>query len=168
MNKEQLKQVLGYIDAEYAGIVARMTDAEKIARAKHWMTEIGSLDYDAVMTAVRKLSRGQYMPRTAEIRSEVEQIGKISMKTGPGTKCRIYRDPSGEEVLDLRYRDGSEWMTGYLRYFPEWMQLQFRWMADPSPENTAAWDAYIFAHEERDAEMFPKADALMTMAGGAA
>lgn len=160
MNKDQLKQVLSYIDAEYAGIVSRMTEDEKKARAKHWGTEVGMLGFDSVMAAVRKLSRGQYMPRTAEVLAEVENSGKKLSEAKP--RCRIFRDISGREILDLRYSDGSEWMGGYLKNFPEWMQIKFRWMADPNEENTAAWDAFIFAHEERAC-----ADTLMTTVGGA-
>ena len=72
----------------------------------------------------------------------------------------------------MRHSDGSEWIGGYLSSFPEWMQAKFRWMADPTPENTAAWDAWIFEHEEREnhacSGIFPEVDALMAMVGGAA
>ena len=169
MNKVQLSQVIAYIDAEYAGIAARMSNDEKKIRARHWASEVGALDFDAVMGAVRKLARGQYMPRTAEVISEVEK-SRAGSRSGR-SKCRIYRDPAGHEILDLRHPDGSDWICGDLSRFPEWMQLQFRWMADPSPENTAAWDAYISAHEERDknarAGLYPMCDALMATVGGA-
>lgn len=170
MNKKQLEQVLAYIDSEYAGIVSRMTDVEKESRIRHWAKEIGSMDFDAVMAAVRKLSRGQYMPRTAEVLREIETAGKKSVSGKQ--RCRIFLDTNGNEVLDLRFSDGSEWMSGYLSCFPDWMQIKFRWMANPTQENTAAWDNYIFAHEERDefavSGIFPEVDALMTMVGGAA
>ena len=156
MNKNQLSQVIAYVDAEYAGIVSRMTDDEKRIRAKHWAQEIGGLSFDAVMAAVRKLSRGPYMPRTAEILSEVELSTGSAAKTAGRSRCRIYRDQNGDEILDLRYSDGSEWVTGYLTNFPEWMQLKFRWMANPNAETAAAWDAYIQTQE--------KNHALMTMA----
>ena len=140
MNKFQLKQVVDYIDAEYMGIVSRMTAEERAARLSHWAKEIGGLDFYAVMAAVRKLSRGQYMPRTSEVIAEVEQTSKpVSRKPS----CRIFAGTDGELIVDLRYPDGSEWITGYLSRFPEWMQTKFRWIADPTPENTAAWDALI-------------------------
>lgn len=145
MNKAQLTQVLEYIDAEWAGITTRMSADEKRARAKHWAAEIGTLDFDAVMTAVRELSAGQYMPRTAEIIAAVRKQ-KPASKAGK-ENCRIFRDASGNEVLDLRASNGSEMLYGYLDGFPEWMQIKFRWMADPTPEHTAAWDAYIAACE---------------------
>ena len=170
MNKLQLQEVMNYLDAEYSGIVARMTDDEKKIRARHWASEIGSLDFDAVMTAVRKLSRGQFMPRTAEILNEVENLRPERIR-GKREICKIYRDASGNEVLDLRYSDGSEQLSGYLSGFPEWMQLKFRWMAEPNELNTLAWENYIMAHEERDnacSGMFPMVDALMSMVGGAA
>ena len=155
MNKDQLKQVLSYIDAEFAGIVNRMTDDEKKARAEHWKTEVGMLDFDAVMAAVKKLAGRPYMPRTAEILAEVKSSGKKMSEGEP--RCRIFRDAAGDEVLDLRFSDGSEWISGYLKNLPEWMQLKFRWMADPTPENTAAYDAYILREERARG-------ALMTMA----
>lgn len=170
MNKDQLSQVLAYLDAEYAGIINRMTETEKKARAQHWATEVGMQDFDAVMIAVKKLARGQYMPRTAEVLSEVENSMKKRSEGNP--KCRIFRDLSGQEILDLRYSDGSEWMSGYLGSFPLWMQIKFRWMSNPTPENTAAWDEFIYAHEGRDeyaqSGMFPECDALMAVIGGAA
>ena len=146
MNKQQMESVLGYLDTEYAGIVKRMTDAEKATRAKHWAMEIGPLDYNAVMTAIRKLAKNAYMPRTAEIIAEVEKSlpeTKVSQKP----RCRIFRDANGDEVLDLRHSDGTEFMSGYLKSFPEWMQLKFRWQANPTYENTLAWDNYILQHE---------------------
>jgi len=145
MNKYQLTQIMDYLDAEYAGIVSRMTDAEKKARTKHWAQEIGPLDFDAVMDAVRKLSRGQFMPRTAEVIAEVETVRRKNTCGKP--ICRIFRDAAGHEILDLRYSDGSDWITGYLDHFPEWMQAKFRWMADPTPENTAEWDRYMLREE---------------------
>ena len=146
MNKQQLERVLSYMDAEYAGIVSRMTDAERKTRATHWAMEIGSMDFNAVMAAVRKLSRNSYMPRTAEVISEVEKQESVT-ESSRKNNCRIFRDANGEEVLDLRHSDGTEWMTGYLKYFPDWMQIKFRWQADPSNENTLAWDNYILACE---------------------
>ena len=144
MNKYQLAQIMEYVDTEYVGIVSRMTDDERKARLKHWSQEIGPLDFDAVMAAVRKLARGQYMPRTAEVIAEVESSGRKAAAGKP--TCRIFRDSCGEEVLDLRFADGSEWISGYLANFPEWMQAKFRWMADPT-KCTEAWDAYIQEHE---------------------
>lgn len=146
MNKQQLSRVFEYIDAEWAGIAARMSSDEKKTRAKHWAAEIGTLDFDAVMTAVRELSAGQYMPRTAEIIAAVRKQ-KPAPKANGRMNCRIFRDASGNEVLDLRTSTGSEMLYGYLASFPEWMRLKFRWMADPTPENIAAWDAYIAACE---------------------
>ena len=155
MNKYQLSQVLGYLDAEYAGIVSRMTPEERSARAAHWAREVGSMDFEAVMGAVRKLARGQYMPRTAEVRQAVSEAKPAGTQK---EKCRIFPDASGNEIVDLRYPDGSEWITGYLSSFPEWMQKKFRWMADPSEANRNAWDAVIMERET----------ALMAMEGGAA
>lgn len=159
MNKAQLSQVLEYIDAEWAGITARMSVDEKKARAKHWATEIGTLDFDAVMNAVRELSKGQYMPRTAEIIAAVRNQ-KPAVKTGRMT-CRIWQ-AGGDEVYDLRNPDGSECMFGRMQGLPEWMQIKFRWMADPTPENTAAWDAYIAACERGE-----QANTLVAMGGAA-
>lgn len=145
MDKTQFAEVMGYLDSEYAGIVSRMSRDERQVRNDHWRKEIGNLDFGAVMTAIRKLSRGQYMPRTAEIIAEVESQAPV--KTSQGIKCRIFRDATGQEILDLRHSDGSEWMYGYLRNFPDWMQLKFRWQANPTPENTLAWDNYILQQE---------------------
>lgn len=145
MNKEQFAEVMGYLDSEYAGIVNRMSGDEKKIRLAHWRKEIGNLDYNAVMTAVRKLSKGQYVPRTAEIIAEVES--QMPVKTSQNPKCRIFRDADGKEVLDLRHSDGTGFMYGYLSNFPKWMQLKFRWMANPNAENTLAWDNYIMANE---------------------
>lgn len=143
MNKQQFAEVMAFLDSEYAGIVSRMSREERQMRLDHWRREIAQLDYTAVMTAIRELSRGQYMPRTAEVIEKVQAQQTVSK---PSRKCRIFRDANGDEVLDLRNSDGSEFMTGYLRYFPEWMQLKFRWMANPTYENTLAWDNCIAEH----------------------
>lgn len=162
MNKYQLREVLAYLDMEYAGIVNRLSEDEKKARARHWASEVGALDFDSVMLAVKKLSRGQYMPRTAEVLAEVEKSRKVITSLKP--TCRIFRDASGLEILDLRYSDGSEWMSGYLSNFPDWMQEKFRWMSSGDP---ADYDAFIAENEERDelcrSGIFPEVDALMTM-----
>ena len=50
-----------------------MSTEEKKKRAQHWAKEIGSLNYEDVMQAVRKLSEGSFMPRTAEIIREVRE-----------------------------------------------------------------------------------------------
>lgn len=143
MNKTQFAEVMAFLDSEYAGINSRMSKEERQMRLDHWRKEIASLDYNAVMTAIRELSRGQYMPRTAEV---IEKVHAQQTVRKPSRKCRIFRDANGDEVLDLRNSDGSEFMTGYLRYFPEWMQLKFRWMANPNAENTLAWDNCIAEH----------------------
>ena len=140
MNKTQFAEVMAFLDSEYAGIVSRMSKEEKQIRLDHWRKEIANLDFSAVMRAIRELSKGQYMPRTAEV---IERVNRQQTASKPSQKCRIFRDANGDEVLDLRNSDGSEFMTGYLRYFPEWMQLKFRWMANPNAENTLAWDNYI-------------------------
>ena len=145
MDKKQLDSVMRYLDTEYAGIAKKMTDEEKAMRTRHWADEIGTLDYNAVMTAVRKLAKNAYMPRTAEVIAEVESQAPV--KTSQGIRCRIFRDATGQEILDLRHSDGSEWMYGYLSNFPDWMQLKFRWQANPTPENTLAWDNYILQQE---------------------
>ena len=159
MNKNQLLQVMEYLDAEYAGIVSRMAPEERSARLRHWSREIGALDFDSAMTAVKVLARGQYMPRTAEILAEVER-SRAAAKTGKQT-VRIFRDDSGAEILDVR-ENGETVIGGYLESFPEWMQAKFRWLSGGDP---ADWDAYISAHEERAAaeEHFPEVDALMAM-----
>lgn len=143
MTKTQFAEVMAFLDSEYAGIVSRMSREERQMRLDHWRKEIAQLDYTAVMTAIRELSRGQYMPRTAEV---IEKVSRQQTVSKPSRKCRIFRDANGDEVLDLRNSDGSEFMTGYLRYFPEWMQLKFRWMANPNAENTLAWDNCIAEH----------------------
>ena len=143
MNKAQFSQVMGYLDSEYAGIVSRMSGAERQARLEHWKNEIGSLEFNAVMEAIRELSRGQYMPRTAEV---IEKVSSRRNQSSTSARCRIFRDASGNEVLDLRHSDGSEFLYGYLNHFPEWMQLKFRWMANPNAENTLAWDSFIAEH----------------------
>lgn len=164
MNKDQLKQVMGYLDMEYSAIISKMTAEERKMRFQHWAKEIGPLDFTAVMTAVRKLSQGQYMPRTGEV---IAEIGKITNAAKPqrSVTCHIYRDAAGNEILDLHHSDGSLCMTGYLDGFPEWMQVKFRWMADPTPANTEAWDNYIMAHDRHDKYsypgMFPEADMIM-------
>ena len=146
MNKDQLKQVLGYLDAEYAGITSRMSPEDRNIRLQHWAKEVGPLDFGMTMTAVRKLSRGPYMPRTGEVIAEVERQ-KESVRPKQKSKCRIFRDADGLEIVDLRYSDGSEWVTGYLASFPEWMQKKFRWMANPTQENVEAWDEVIASYE---------------------
>ena len=156
MNKSQLQQIIDYIDAEFAGIVSRMSQEDRAARLQHFAREIGSLDFDDAMLAVKKLSRGQYMPRTAEILAEVEQIRKT--QTSGKEKVRIFRDASGNEILSVT-RDGETVISGYLASFPDWMQAKFRWLSTGDPTE---WDAYIMAHEERAC-----ADALMTMGGAA-
>lgn len=143
MNRNQLNQVMGYLDAEYGAIVSRMSPDERKIRAQHWASEVGPLDFDSVMTAVRKLAGGQYMPRTAEVIAAVKEMGQG--KRGRRMSCRIWQ-AGNDEVFDLRYSDGSEAMTGLMSALPEWMQVQFRWLADPTPENTARWDALIAAH----------------------
>lgn len=148
MNRNQLNRVMGYLDAEYGGIVSRMTEAERKVRAQHWANEVGPLEFDAVMDAVRELSQGPYMPRTAEVIGKVRERAGSRMQDTAG-RCRIFRDAEGREVLDLRFSDGTEQISGYLSAFPEWMQAKFRWMADPSEENTENWDAYIGKLEVR-------------------
>lgn len=145
MDHKQFETVIAYLDTEYAGIVSKLTPEEKKKRVNHWADEIGELDYNAVMTAVRKLAKNAYMPRTAEVIAEVESQAPV--KTTQGIRCRIFRDATGQEILDLRHSDGSEWMYGYLANFPEWMQLKFRWQANPNAENTLAWDNYIMQWE---------------------
>lgn len=145
MNKFQMNKVMGYLDAEYAGIVNKMTETDKKIRAEHWAKEIGPLNFDAVMRAVRKLAKNQYMPRTAEIISEVEKDQAANSKSNQ-IKCRIMTDAAGDEIVDLRHADGSEWIQGYLRNLPEWMQIKFRWLANPTPENTLAWDNVLLAN----------------------
>lgn len=145
MNKEQFEKVMTYIDTEYAGIIRGMTEADRKKRTAHWASEIGTLDFDAAMKAVRKLSHGPYMPRTAEVIDEVQK--QPAHSTGGKMKCMIFRDAKGEEVLDLRMSNGNQMLYGYLRNFPSWMQIKFRWMADPNPENTLAWDNYILEYE---------------------
>ena len=145
MDHKQFETVIAYLDTEYAGIVSKLTLEEKKKRVNHWADEIGELDYNAVMTAVRKLAKNAYMPRTAEVIAEVESQAPV--KTTQGIRCRIFRDVNGDEILDLRHSDGSEWMYGYLSNFPEWMKLKFRWQANPTPENTLAWDNYILQQE---------------------
>lgn len=145
MDHKQFETVIAYLDTEYAGILGKLTPEEKKKRVNHWADEIGGLDYNAVMTAVRKLARNAYMPRTAEVIAEVESQAPV--KTTQGIRCRIFRDATGQEILDLRHSDGSEWMYGYLSNFPDWMQLKFRWQANPTPENTLAWDNYILQQE---------------------
>lgn len=154
MNKVQLQEILSYLDAEYAGIINRMSDAERKNRAEHWAREIGPLDFDTTMTAVRNLARNAFMPRTAEVLAEVEKLQQTiqESKQAKKTRCRIMRDAAGNEILDLRYSDGSQWMTGSLSNLPEWMQIKFRWMANPNAENTLAWDSFIQAYEEEREE----------------
>lgn len=174
MNKSQLQEVLDYMDCEYAGIVSGMTDDEKRNRAKHWAKEIGSLDFSAVMNAVRKLARGQFMPRTGEVLREVEAESLNKGFDRPmrsqywwKPKCRIWQGNDGKEYYDYQGPDSSESMHGLFSALPEWMQLKFRWLAEPTTENTEAWENYIFAHEERDdyrqEGMFPEVDALMAL-----
>lgn len=138
MNRQQLEQVMRYLDNEYSGIVRAMSETERKTRAEHWAREVGNLDFDSVMTAVRKLAKGQYMPRTAEVIAEVrESAGKP--KTNGMMTCKVF----GDELYELRYSDGSLAMSGRLSVLPDWMQKKFRWMANPTPENTWAWDACI-------------------------
>lgn len=166
MNRNQLTQIIDYIDAEFAGIVSRMSQEERSSRLKHFSREIGALDFDQAMTAVRKLSRGQYMPRTAEILAEVEQMNRTA-QTGKET-VRIFKDHAGHEIVDVRV-NGETTITGYLSGFPEWMQAKFRWQATGDPTELDTW---ILGHEGRDglagSGIFPEVDALMTMVGGAA
>lgn len=166
MNKSQLQQIIDYIDAEFAGIVSRMSQEDRASRLKHWAREIGSLDFDQVMLAVRKLARGQYMPRTAEILAEVEQQNRTA-QTGKET-VRIFKDLAGNEIVDVKV-NGETMISGYLSSFPEWMQAKFRWQATGDPTE---WDAWILEHEGRDelagSGIFPEVDALMAMVGGAA
>ena len=172
MNKNQLTQVLEYLDTEYAGITARMTEDERKQRAKHWSKEIGMLDFDSVMSAVRKLSQGQYMPRTAEVIREVQSMPKVSNASRGRQTCRIQVTSDGTEVFQLKNSDGTEVMSGTLRSLPEWMAAKFRWLADPNPENTAAWDQCISQYQPADGYgtygKFRQVDALIAAAGGAA
>jgi len=174
MNKDQLQQVLDYLDCEYAGIINRMTETEKKSRAKHWASEVGSLDFNTVMTAVRKLARGPYMPRTGEVLSEVEKAEMDNAFHKPNRdrywwkpKCKIWKGQNGEEYYDYRNADGTETLNGIFRNLPEWMQLKFRWLADPTPENSEAWENFILANEERDEYAnegrYELVDALMAM-----
>lgn len=166
MNRKQLDQIMNYIDAEYSGIVSRMTVEERTARLKHFSREIGALDFDSAMTAVRKLSRGQYMPRTAEILAEVEQMNRTA-QTGKET-VRIFKDHAGHEIVDVRV-NGETMISGYLSSFSDWMQAKFRWQATGDPSELDTW---ILGHEGRDglagSGIFPEVDVLMAMVGGAA
>ena len=172
MNKEQVGQVLDYLDMEYCGITAKMTDDERKLRAKHWAQEIGALDFDDVMTAVRKLSQGPYMPRTAEIIREVQDAPKMPKTSAGPQSCRIEEKFAGTEVYQLRNADGSIAEEGILNMLPDWQILKYRWIADPNPENTAAWDNCMMQIQGEDqyaaAGMFAEVDALMAAVGGVA
>ncbi len=166
MNKDQLKQFMSYLDMEYTAIVNKMPNDERKMRYQHWAREIGPLDFNPAMTAIRKLSRGQYMPRTGEVIAEVEKMNEfidIAERYHRHGKCRIYRDAAGDEMLDLSLENDS--MSGYLNSLPDWMQIKFRWMADPSPTNTEAWEDFIMGHEKHDKfsypGMFPEVDIIM-------
>ena len=152
MNKQQLQTIMDYLDNEYAGIVNRLTSQEKKARYQHWAKEIGTLDFNAAMNAVRKLARGQYIPRTAEVISEVEKLQESIRETeqASGSKsstCRIYRNASGDEIYETsnNYRSNS----GELNALPEWLQIKLRWMANPTEENIKAWDNWIMTFEAK-------------------
>ena len=150
MNKKQLEQIMDYLDNEFAGIVNRLTQEEKKKRYKHWANEIGNLDFNAAMTAVRKLSRGQYVPRTAEVIAEVEKLqGEIyeteQASSSKNSKCKIYRNQSGDEIYEINNNYRSN--TGNFTSLPEWLQIKLRWISNPSEANTLAWDNYIMEHE---------------------
>lgn len=166
MTKDQVKQIMDYLDMEYGGIISRMTTDERRKRNQHWVTEIGSLDFNAAMTAVRKLSREPYMPRTGEVIAEVEKLQEFidTAERYHRTTCRIYRDAAGHEILELGGR-GFESIVGFLSSLPDWMQIKFHWMADPTPANTEAWETYIMEHEKHDKYsypgMFPEVDLIL-------
>ena len=145
MNKQQLQSILDYLFTEFASITSKMTPESKKQLSQHWAKEIGNYDYDIADNAVRKLSKGQFMPRTGQIIAEIEKQSEAKSKTQ--NKCRIFTDAAGNEILDLRFSDGTPQICGLLSNCPEWMQIKFRWIANPSPENTAAWDEYIMGCE---------------------
>ena len=153
MNKKQLEDILNYLDQEFAGIVAKMSNEDKRKRAQHWAKEIGSLNYDDVMQAVHKLSEGNFMPRTAEIIREVREYRNINrrIENNPTLqKCFIWPDANGNEVYKLTQSDGTEIMYGTFKDIPEWMQIKFRWMADKTnPEKCLAWENYIMQTEKK-------------------
>ena len=152
MNKQQLQTIMDYLDNEYAGIVNRLTPQEKKARYQHWAKEIGTLDFNAAMNAVRKLARGQYVPRTAEIISEVEKLQASIYETeqASGSKnshCRIFRNSTGDSIYEVgnNYRTTS----GNIDSLPEWLQLKLKWLANPTQENLEAWDNCIMSFEAK-------------------
>ena len=146
MNKTQLQEILDYLDAEFAGIVNKMSDLDRKKRAVHWAKEIGSYDYQTVLDIVKKLSQNSFMPRTAEVISEINRSQNFSKNKNEKSKCKIISDFLGNEIVTVFYSNGEEMLTGYLKNLPEWMQLKFRWMANPTEENAIAWDNYLIEH----------------------
>ena len=150
MNKSQLQTIMDYLDNEYAGIINKLTPQEKKSRYLHWAKEVGCLDFNATMTAVRKLARGQYVPRTAEVIAEVEKLQATiheaeRASSSSKSNCRIYRNATGDEIYELQSPQIGT--SGSFSTLPDWMQVKLRWMADPTPENTKAWDEIIMNFE---------------------
>lgn len=146
MNKGQLQQVMFYLDAEFPGIMNRMTDDEKAARAKHWAAEVGTLDYDMVMQAIRTLAEKGYPPSTAQIRAEIRKFLPAE-RENVEPYCRVFRDPSGQMCYDLRFRNGGGGSGLVGKLMQPWELIKWRYLATKKPEHQAAWESIIMAKE---------------------
>lgn len=145
MNTEELNRVLSWIDSEFYTQASKMTVEEKTQRARHWREELGAYPFSAVMEAVRKQSGSGFVPRTSQIREELR--GKVYLtdyKHRGKPVCRIIRTEDGEIC---EYTSETMKIISPFDRLPEWLRIKFRWMAEPTEENTAAWDAWIRQHE---------------------
>lgn len=144
MTNNELAQVMNYLDAEFASSAAKMTNDDKINRQKHWRDELSEYRYPDVMDAVREISKTGFPPKTAQVRGILDEKG--CWREPKKASFRIWRDPSGEILLDINFGNGGS-ASGSAKEWEPWQIIKWRWMVTKKPEHSADWEKVIYASE---------------------
>lgn len=146
MTNNELAKIMNYLDAEFYSVSAKMTNDEKIVRLKHWREELGDYLFEDVMDAVREVSKSGFPPKTAQVRSILDE--KDCWREPKKASFRMWKDASGDIMLDINDGKGNN-TNGPVKSFSPWEIIKWRAIITKKPESIADWDSVIYASEHK-------------------